>query len=234
MNKKITFVVAHPDDEVIWFAPFFNKDIFNIAGLDFSRCSKEIICLTCGDNKIRSDEFRKILDRFNLNGKIMDIPIKRGISYKNYKQINIAIRKLYKTKPDIVITHCLYGEDHFHPQHILTSISCFINSLSTNSLIISSASNRSYLSNMLNAIHRTNFISIKSISFLFIKIFLITLDLLLFKKMPGTFKAEATVIKDSIDIYESQSTDYERFNNNKFRYAKLRPTVGYLLNKIYI
>lgn len=76
-------------------------------------------------------------------------------------------------------------------------------------------------------INYRDFISIKNILFLPIRIFLITLDLFLFKKMSRTFKAKTIVIKDSIDIYESQSKDNERFNNNEFRYSKLKLAIDY-------
>ena len=45
--------------------------------------------------------------------------------------------------------------------------------------------------------------------------------------MTSTLKAEPEVIEYYIDIYEGQSTNNEKFNNNEFIYAKLRPAINY-------
>ena len=52
MKEKISIFVAHPDDEIIFFAPFFNIKTNNF--FDQKIFNRGLICLTCKSNKIRN------------------------------------------------------------------------------------------------------------------------------------------------------------------------------------
>lgn len=221
MNKNISIVVAHPDDEVIWFAPFFNKTSTTVFNLETSSSNKKIYCLTCANNMIRASEYKEIMHKLSCDAEIFNVSIKRGLSKSNFFEIYKKVKIIYESKPDYVISHCLYGEDHFHPQHITTSIACIILSIKNNIPLITSASNSGLLKNIKNVIKRTNYLSVKSILFIPLKALMIFMDLIFFKKS-YLFEADEFVIKNSISTYQSQSLDYERFLRNSFRFAELK------------
>ena len=61
---NIVFVVAHPDDEVVWIGGilnFLNK---------FDFIDINLICMTGGLDKDRSKEFKKVTDILNLKNSI--------------------------------------------------------------------------------------------------------------------------------------------------------------------
>lgn len=221
MNKTISIVVAHPDDEVIWFAPFFNKTKTTIFNLETSVSNKKIYCLTCANNSIRANEYKEIMRKLSCEAEIFNVSIKRGLSKSNFFDIYKKVKIIYKSKPDYVISHCLYGEDHFHPQHITTSIACILLSIKNNIPLITSASNSGIIKNIKNVLIRTNYLSLKSILFMPIKALMIFLDGIFFKKS-CLLKADEFIIKNSINTYKSQSLDYERFLGNSFRFAELK------------
>lgn len=220
MKKNISIIVAHPDDEVIWFAPFFNTTNTTIFNLEISASNKKIYCLTCANDMTRANEYKKIMHKLSCDAEIFNIPIKRGISKSNFLEIYKKVEMIYKLKPDYVISHCLYGEDHYHPQHITTSIACIILSFKNNIPLITSASNLGCLKNIKNIFIRTNYLSVKSILFIPIKALMIFMDAIFFKKS-CLFKADEFILNNSINTYKSQSLHYERFLVNSFRFAKL-------------
>lgn len=106
-------VVAHPDDESLWGGGhLISKNWF-------------IICLTNGDNNIRSEEFYKVLNYTGNHGIILNYPDEIcGIrdDWKNYKSeiINILSLTLDYKNWDKIVTHNPDG-DTGHIHHKITN-----------------------------------------------------------------------------------------------------------------
>lgn len=98
-------MVAHPDDELLFFKDILEK---------YNKYIK-VICITNASNKIRSNEFIHSLKRFNiLNYEIWDYEDTHSsyVSHRLRKKIKESIKEYTK-----IYTHSLSGETE-HPQHI--------------------------------------------------------------------------------------------------------------------
>lgn len=106
-KNDILIVVAHPDDDLLWFGDFIIKN-----------CQKvKVLCITNSSNKIRRSEFQKIMDKINVDYEMWDsCDIK---SYDNFPELK---KKLSNEiiNYNMILTHSLSGETG-HPTHILLS-----------------------------------------------------------------------------------------------------------------
>lgn len=106
-------IVAHPDDESLWGGAHLIYDNWFI------------ICLTNGDNKIRSKEFHTVLDYTNNYGAIMTYPdltngiVNRWFECKDDVKKNLTAFLTCKNW-DIIVTHNPNGETG-HTHHLLTN-----------------------------------------------------------------------------------------------------------------
>lgn len=220
MIKNITIIVAHPDDEIIFFAPLFNS-VDSIFGKLFKFNSK-VICLTCKSNSIRSTEFENIVKYLKCSSLHYDLPIIRGFAIGEFIKTYQLLRKSLKTDTDICVTHSLYGDDHFHPQHSLISIVCLFWCIKNRKSIIVHRSPKSIFNHIVVLLFKqTDFMSIKSILFLPIKILLIVLDFMIFKKIIK-ISADKNILEAAQKIYKSQSLEYHSFLKNEYSYAEIR------------
>lgn len=108
-NKKILLVVAHPDDETLWFyQSLINLKQFNLV---------EILCLTYSSISKRGKELLQL-------GKIIDIKIHFGHCddfgmERLLKNIDFGLHKvILKQEFDLIITHPPHGGEKPHPHHI--------------------------------------------------------------------------------------------------------------------
>ena len=177
LNKQISIIVAHFDDEVVFFAPFFqnNEEHF----FDENIYKKKLFCLTCKSNKVRRSEFIEITKLLGCSHKQFDLPIVRGLAANYFKDTNHLLKPIIK-KSNISVTHSLFGDDHFHPQHSIISLVCFINCIRYKTKMIVSKSQKNFFLVLLSAFSRTNYKSFKSILFLPLKITLILFDYIFF------------------------------------------------------
>ncbi|MDF2529169.1 MAG: GlcNAc-PI de-N-acetylase [Gammaproteobacteria bacterium] len=112
MQDHFIVVVAHPDDETLWFG--------HAIELLKSRVSLEIICLTNADVPIRAQEFRDYCQCAKVKGSILNLADRLEISLKDLE----AVLKPYfarwkeERKQPHIITHSPHGDERNHPQHI--------------------------------------------------------------------------------------------------------------------
>lgn len=111
INKLM--IVAHPDDETIWGANHLLKDDYLV------------VCITCGNNKIRVNEINKVLKYSNDKLIMLNFPDKILGKRSNWKndeeEIKKDIKKILEYKNwDVVVTHNPDGE-YGHIHHKMTS-----------------------------------------------------------------------------------------------------------------
>ena len=111
VNKLM--IVAHPDDETIW------------GGNHLLKSNYLVVCITCGNNKIRAKEINKALEYSNDKLVILNYPDKvlgkRSNWKDNYEDIKKDIKKILEYKSwDFVVTHNPDGE-YGHIHHKMTS-----------------------------------------------------------------------------------------------------------------
>lgn len=120
--------IAHPDDEIL----FFSKELLN-------NSRWLVICITNGDNHVRSKEFIACMNEINARYNIWDF--EDDWCYKwNLKKINKKIRKILNLKEEWckVVTHNEEGE-YGHSQHM--RINNIIKNLYTGDKFYTSAPN---------------------------------------------------------------------------------------------
>lgn len=104
-DASIILLVAHPDDELLFFKDILEK---------YNNVIK-VICITNSSNKIRSNEFIHSLKQFNIfNYEMWDYEDMHSsyVSHRLRKRIKESIKGYTK-----IYTHSLSGETG-HPQHI--------------------------------------------------------------------------------------------------------------------
>lgn len=108
-NQRILIVVAHPDDEVLWF----------YAGIESLQQNNklEILCLTHTENSVRGRELISFGSLYQIRiifANLNDSGINRLLV-----DLAPAINSiLNKTKYDLAITHPPHGGEKPHPHHI--------------------------------------------------------------------------------------------------------------------
>ena len=127
--SKVKCIVAHPDDEVIWFAPFLRQFSEGVSDCTMKKIDT-VVCLTCKDNFVRSKELSEISVYYKFDVSIYSSPIIRRFSYKEICCMRDIISDEFSDNTDVFFTHALYGDDHFHPQHIIISLICLYYSVS--------------------------------------------------------------------------------------------------------
>lgn len=105
-------IVAHPDDETLW------------GGFGLIEDDYFVVCITNGNNKVRSAEFQKVMETTEDVGLILSYPDKIGRKKSDWKYWKDDIRKDLETilkykQWDLVVTHNEDGE-YGHPHHIMT------------------------------------------------------------------------------------------------------------------
>ena len=104
-------VCAHPDDEVIFFAPVISEK-FKLEGV-------RVICMTCRNHPVRAQEFDAFCSAASISGQILDNEIRRSVQFSFVRRVYRALDQGDREKPFLVIfTHSCFGDDHFHPQHV--------------------------------------------------------------------------------------------------------------------
>ena len=106
-------IVAHPDDETIWGGMHLLKDKYLV------------VCLTNGDNEIRSKEFKEVMKKTQNTGLILNYPDKTNGKRDNWKSSYQKIEDdlnylLSKQHFNLVVTHNPKGE-YGHQHHKMTS-----------------------------------------------------------------------------------------------------------------
>ena len=104
---------------------------------------KKLFCLTCKSNKVRRSEFIEITKLLGCSHKQFDLPIVRGLAANYFKDTNHLLKPIIK-KSNISVTHSLFGDDHFHPQHSIISLVCFINCIRYKTKMIVSKSQKNF------------------------------------------------------------------------------------------
>lgn len=105
-------IVAHPDDELIWGGGHLIEDNYLV------------VCITRGNDKIRSKEFKNVMKATNDVGLILSYPDKIAGKRSDWKAWKKDIQKDIETiinykKWDVIVTHNEKGE-YGHQHHIMT------------------------------------------------------------------------------------------------------------------
>ena len=113
----ILIVVAHPDDEVLWFA----GGIRSLLQWGNSIC---VMSLTNSSNPVRKAEFEKACSKMGVFPIMADLPDGAVSEWEDpLKAMDqaISIAKISVEKISIVITHSPFGNERQHPQHFRAS-----------------------------------------------------------------------------------------------------------------
>lgn len=102
-------IVAHPDDEVIW------------GGGHLSEGDYFVVCITCGKNKTRSREFKKVMEKSGNEGIILSYPDKvngKRDDWENVRDKILTDLNTIITAKDweLIVTHNQDGE-YGHAHH---------------------------------------------------------------------------------------------------------------------
>ena len=101
-------IVAHPDDEILWGGAHLIEDDYLV------------VCITCGKNKTRREEFIDVIsktnDQYLMLGHSDKFFGKRSSWKYEYKQIYNELAHIIKMKKwDLIVTHNENGEyGHIH------------------------------------------------------------------------------------------------------------------------
>ncbi len=110
-NKKILLIVAHPDDETLWF----------FQSMQQLKTMNEItvFCLTHTAVSKRGKELSKVIDQLGLKvvfGHCEDTGIDHLLKKSELRQAFIKVFSKYKA--DLAVTHPPHGGEKPHPHHI--------------------------------------------------------------------------------------------------------------------
>lgn len=105
--------VAHPDDEMLW------------GGRELIKNNYLVVCITCGSNKVRVKEFKKVMKEVNDQYLMLGYPDKimnmRSNWKKEYESIKKDVEQIYNLKNwKKVVVHNPKGE-YGHMHHKMTS-----------------------------------------------------------------------------------------------------------------
>lgn len=106
-------IVAHPDDELLW------------GGLHLIEDDYLVVCITCGPNKVRVNEFTRVLDETNDKYIMLGYPDKTNGERDNWDSSRAGIeedlRQIVALKDwNIIVTHNPQGE-YGHQHHKMTN-----------------------------------------------------------------------------------------------------------------
>ena len=224
-HKSVLLVIAHPDDEVIFFSPLILKTKKLMNNLGLKEFKLHIICLTCGSNKVRSKEFSNSIKFTNkiANFQIFDEPIIRGIKLDKLSHYYSLIERNLPKNCEAIFTHSIFGDNHFHPQHVLLSLASIKVARNKNTKLFTCGDAGSSIKSIKEYLFNKKFLvnGLSGAGKTLIKIFLIFLFILFFKRV-GSFSIERKKLECFREIYSSQSLEYPSFIDNSFPFSILR------------
>lgn len=106
-------IVAHPDDDTIW------------GGVHILSGNYLVVCVTCGTNKTRADEFTLVMEKSDNQFIMLGYPDKVGGERSDWKEEKDDIKRdiediMSLKKWDHIVTHNPDGE-YGHEHHKMTS-----------------------------------------------------------------------------------------------------------------
>jgi len=104
-KRNILLVIAHPDDDMIFFGEL----------LIYRHSQIKVICITCSSVMNRYNEFLKVMNNLDIDYEIWDV-----YNIKSYHNADVVKNKLIQAIKgfEIFFTHSLSGETG-HPTHIM-------------------------------------------------------------------------------------------------------------------
>ena len=111
INKLM--IVAHPDDDILWGGAHLIEDNYLV------------VCITCGPNKVRVNEFKKVMDKTNDKYIMLGYPDKTNGERDNWNSSKDAMMKdleeiLDLKEWDVIVVHNPDGE-YGHQHHKMAS-----------------------------------------------------------------------------------------------------------------
>lgn len=104
-KRKYLIVIAHPDDEILFFGEFIINNSNNV----------KVLCITNSSNEVRRKEFINILQKYNVDYEMWDYSDFKSHQYSDEIKNRL---KNYVKNFEKIYTHSLSGETG-HPTHIL-------------------------------------------------------------------------------------------------------------------
>lgn len=106
-------IVAHPDDDIIWGGSHLIDDNYLV------------VCITCGADLKRVDEFKKVMKKTNDDYIMLDYPDKTNGKRDDWSSVYDSVTDSLKTIIDykgwdLIVTHNPDGE-YGHVQHKMTN-----------------------------------------------------------------------------------------------------------------
>ena len=99
-------IVAHPDDESLFGGSQLLKDQW------------KVVCVTNGNNPVRSKEFEQVMTATNSEGEIWSYPDSQFIPF-NESKLFLDLKKVIDCGWNKIVTHNAHGEyGHLHHQQI--------------------------------------------------------------------------------------------------------------------
>lgn len=111
-NINKLMIIAHPDDELIWGGGHLIEDDYLV------------VCITCGDSKVRVKEFVKVMNKTKDKYIMLGYPDKNNGERANWEEeldsLSNDIKEIISLKEwNLIITHNPEGEyNHIHHQLI--------------------------------------------------------------------------------------------------------------------
>ena len=207
VKDRALVVFCHPDDEVLFLGPI----------LEDKKYHKEFYCLTCGDNPIRRSEFKSFMNTLRFDYNTMGcFPIVRGFKlhwmYTYYRDIVARFEN-----PDLIVTHTIYGDEHFHPQHVMLALPLLMYCIRNRvNLVCYGNPNLAF-----SYLKESNILSKSSIPMFLIKLLLLITHKFLFRR-DGRATISDNVRRNATLSYRTQDLNYKIFEKNEYQRYKLR------------
>jgi LmbE family N-acetylglucosaminyl deacetylase len=112
-DGRVCIVVAHPDDEVLWFGG-------GLLALEQASTDVTVVCLTNARHPVRSREFEELCRRVSARSLMLDYPDGGRAMFPEFPVELSPLLSDAGVEPaglEFVITHSPLGNERAHPQH---------------------------------------------------------------------------------------------------------------------
>ena len=189
-----------------------------------------LILATHPDDEVRRAEFEQALQELSTPGDILTLPITRRLSVGYLRAISASLREQNARGGfDTIATHSLVGDDHFHPQHIMTAMAALLFSLrhKLNLVVYDPFPDETAAQTVSRFWRMTEGRGPARIAKATARSLLWILHIVIFRQRLSPMKVnDLSVLNRLQHIYKSQNLGYQSFTQNLWHYRALRPLHG--------